>query len=79
VVARAIELNDALSLPKGEVMRKKSLKLLLATCGATAVALASPLVALAEENEALDAVAKVQATLDNVWILIAAVLVIFTR
>lgn len=60
-------------------MRKKSLKILLATCGATAVALASPLVALAEENEALDAVAKVQATLDNVWILIAAVLVIFMQ
>lgn len=60
-------------------MRKKSLKLLLATCGATAIALASPLVAFAEENEALDAVAKIQATIDNIWVLIAAVLVIFMQ
>ena len=60
-------------------MRKKTLKLLLATCSATAVALASPVAAFAEDTDPLEAVAKVQATLDNIWILVAAVLVIFMQ
>ena len=53
-------------------MRKRALRLIRAAGGATALAVAIPGVALAQDAE--DPVATVQATLDNVWILVAAVL-----
>ena len=58
-------------------MRKRALRLICAAGGATALAVALPGVALAQDAE--DPVATVQATLDNVWILVAAVLVIFMQ
>lgn len=58
-------------------MRKRALRLIRAAGGATALAVAIPGVALAQDAE--DPVATVQATLDNVWILVAAVLVIFMQ
>jgi Amt family ammonium transporter len=58
-------------------VHKRALRLICAAGGATALAVAIPGVALAQDAE--DPVATVQATLDNVWILIAAVLVIFMQ
>jgi Amt family ammonium transporter len=58
-------------------VHKRALRLICAAGGATALAVALPGVALAQDAE--DPVATVQATLDNVWILVAAVLVIFMQ
>ena len=60
-------------------MRKKALRLSLGIAGATAAALAIPGIALAEDADPMAAVDSLQATLDNVWILVAAVLVIFMQ
>jgi Amt family ammonium transporter len=60
-------------------MRKKALRLSLSIAGATAAALALPGIALAEDADPMAAVDSLQATLDNVWILVAAVLVIFMQ
>ncbi len=57
-------------------MRKQALRLIAASSVATGVAVGFPTLALAQEE---DPVATVQATLDNVWILVAAVLVIFMQ
>ncbi len=55
-------------------MRKPAFRYLSAVVGATAVGLATPMIAFAQDEP--DAV---QVVLDNVWILIAAVLVIFMQ
>ncbi|MBM3798454.1 MAG: ammonium transporter [Actinobacteria bacterium] len=60
-------------------MRKKALRLGLSIAGASAVAIAAPTAALAEDVDPIAAIDSVKATLDNVWILIAAVLVIFMQ
>lgn len=57
-------------------MCKKTLRLALGSFIATGTALAFPTIAHAEE---IDPVAQVQATLDNIWVLVAAVLVIFMQ
>ncbi|MBM3827919.1 MAG: ammonium transporter [Actinobacteria bacterium] len=57
-------------------MRRKFLRLALGSTVATATALAIPAIARAED---IDPVAQVQATLDNIWVLVAAVLVIFMQ
>ena len=59
-------------------MRKRALRLICAAGGATAIAVLTPAVALAQEEE-VDPVTTLQTTLDNVWILVAAVLVIFMQ
>ncbi|NBU56562.1 MAG: ammonium transporter [Acidimicrobiia bacterium] len=56
-------------------MRKKVLRLSLGIAGATAVALALPGIALAEDADPMAAVDGVQAALDNLWLIIAGVLV----
>ena len=56
-------------------MRKKALRLSLGIAGATAVALALPGIALAEDADPMAAVDGVQAALDNLWLIIAGVLV----
>jgi len=60
-------------------MRKKALRLSLSIAGATATALALPGIAQAEDVDPIAAIDSVKATLDNVWILVAAVLVIFMQ
>jgi Amt family ammonium transporter len=60
-------------------MRKKASRLSLSIAGATAAALAVPGIALAEDADPIAAIDSVKATLDNVWILVAAVLVIFMQ
>ncbi len=60
-------------------MRKKALRLSLSIAGATATALALPGIALAEDTDPIAAIDSVKTTLDNVWILMAAVLVIFMQ
>ena len=60
-------------------MRKKALRLSLSIAGATATALALPGIAQAEDVDPIAAIDSVKATLDNVWILMAAVLVIFMQ
>lgn len=59
-------------------MRKHALRLICAAGGATAIAVLTPAIALAQEEE-VDPVTTLQTTLDNVWILVAAVLVIFMQ
>ncbi len=59
-------------------MRKHALRFICAAGGATALAVLTPAVALAQEAED-DPILTLQTTLDNVWILVAAVLVIFMQ
>ena len=60
-------------------MRKKALRLSLGIAGATATALAIPGIALAEDADPMAAVESLQATIDNLWILIAGCLVFFMQ
>lgn len=59
-------------------MRTHALRLICAAGGATAIAVFAPAVALAQETDP-DPIQTLQTTLDNVWILVAAVLVIFMQ
>jgi Amt family ammonium transporter len=59
-------------------VRKHALRLICAAGGATAIAVMAPAIALAQEED-VDPVVTLQTTLDNVWVLVAAVLVIFMQ
>ena len=58
-------------------MRKRALRIICASGGATAVGLAVPTLALAQDDG--PTAGDIQVLLDNVWILLAAVLVIFMQ